>query len=134
MAFLNKILRITLVIILPFTLITYLFPQLPARVYTDSQNLIYSSLPTIKIIAFAMIFCGTGSIIFSCVSGTGNTRTAFLFEVITLAFYLSYVYITAIAMKTNVEIVWLSEFAYWIILSVLGYVYMVSNKWKKKEI
>lgn len=134
MIFLNKILRLTIITVLPFTIISYFYPQLLATIYTDNAELISASLPTLRVIAFAMLFCAVGHIILSAVSGTGNTRTTFIMELITLFFYISYTYITAIILKTSVEIVWFSEFIYWGILAILGYTYMISGKWKNKEI
>jgi len=85
-------------------------------------------------VAVAILSCAGGMVIFNAVSGTGNTRTAFVFEVITLSFYISYVYYTAIVLRSHVAVVWMSEFVYWLILITLGYWYLRKGNWRLKEI
>lgn len=129
-----KIVKIVLAILVPIMLITFAFPELFARVYTNNFELVSATLPTIRVVSVAMIFCGVSSIIFNAISGTGNTRSAFVIEVVTLFFYVSYVYYFAVIIRSSVEIVWMSEFVYWGIIGVLSYWYLKKGNWRKKEI
>ena len=132
--FMKKVTGITLAIVLPMMVFTFAFPQLFARIYTDDPGLILACVPTLRVVSVAMVFCGIGSIIFNTISGTGNTRTAFVIEFFTLFFYIGYVYYTAIILHTSVEIVWMSEFVYWIIIGGMGLWYLLNGNWRKKEI
>lgn len=134
MPFLNRMIKIALMIVVPITVITFILPEFITQIYTSDVNLIKASSPVIKVVAVAMLFCTTGNIIFNAVSGTGNTRTAFLIEFFTMFFYVSYVYYTAIISPTSVEIVWLSEFVYWVFIGFLGYLYLKKGNWQKKQI
>jgi Na+-driven multidrug efflux pump len=96
--------------------------------------LIKACIPVIKIVAFANIVFAFSFIVFNGVSGTGNTRTAFAIEFLTLFFYIGYVYYTAIIHPSSVAVVWLSEFVYWAIIGALGYLYLWKGNWRKKEI
>ena len=113
---------------------TFAFPELFARIYTNNPELISATIPTLRVVSVAMVFCGVGSILFSAISGTGNTKSAFIIEFLTLFFYIVYVYYTAVVLQTSVEIVWMSEFVYWIIIGSMAYWYMRKGNWRKKEI
>jgi len=132
--FINHIIKISLVLVVPIMVLTYAFPYLFARVYTDNQELIDACIPMMHIISIAMVFCAVSNIIFNGVSGTGNTRTAFFIEFLTIFFYISYVYYTAIINPSPVAVVWMSEFVYWIIIGGLGYLYLLKGNWRKREI
>ncbi|MEI8087331.1 MAG: MATE family efflux transporter [Paludibacter sp.] len=132
--FINRIVGLSLILVVPLMVLTYTFPELFARVYTDNPSLIEACVPVMHVVSIAMIFCAISSIIFNGVSGTGNTRTAFFIEFITLFFYLSYVYYTAIVNPGAVATVWYSEFVYWIIIGSLGYWYLLKGNWRSREI
>ena len=132
--FMMKILKIVLLILLPLMVFTFAFPELFARIYTNNPELVAATIPTLRVVSVAMVFCGLGSILFSVISGTGNTKSAFIIEFITLFFYIVYVYYTAVILRTPVEIVWMSEFVYWTIIGLMAYWYLLKGNWRKKEI
>ena len=132
--FIRKVLRIVLAIALPMALLTFAFPETFARIYTDDASLITACIPVMRVVSIAILFCAAGMLIFNAVSGTGNTRTAFAIEFLTLFFYLSYVFYTSIVHPSPVDVVWMSEFVYWTIIGVLGYWYLLKGNWQKKEI
>lgn len=130
----SKIIGLATITAAPFLLLTFFVPELFAHIYTDDHELMLASIPVIKVVALAVAFFALGNIIVSVVSGTGNTRTAFVFEVVTLFFYISYIYFTAIVYPQPVYVVWMSEFVYWSIIAALSYFYLRSGKWKGKQI
>jgi multidrug resistance protein, MATE family len=132
--FIRRIIGIALVIVVPVILITLTMPGLIARIYTSDAVLIAASIPVLRVISVSIIFCAVSNIVFSGVSGTGNTRTAFFIEFLTLFFYLSYVYYTSIIHPSPTYVVWMSEFVYWIIIGGLGYLYLMKGNWRKREI
>lgn len=132
--FIIRVARISLIIISPLVLIAMIFPESFAHIYTDDPGLIIASIPVIKIIAVANLFFAFSFILFNGVSGTGNTRTAFAIEFLTLFFYISYVYFTAIVHPSPTHIVWMSEFVYWTLIGGLGYLYLWKGNWRKKQI
>ncbi|MDP4238325.1 MAG: MATE family efflux transporter [Bacteroidota bacterium] len=132
--FIRRITGIALLIIVPLVLFTLFLPQLIARIYTDDAGLIAACIPVLRVISVAIVFCAVGGIIFSGVSGTGNTRTAFFIEFLTLFFYLSYVYYTSRIHPSPTAVVWMSEYVYWILIGGLGYLYLQKGDWRKREI
>ena len=132
--FIKRIVGVALVIVVPMILLTLALPQLIARIYTDDPAMITASIPVLRVISVAILFCTVGGIIFNGVSGTGNTRTAFFIEFLTLFFYLSYVYYTSMIHPSPTAIVWMSEFVYWILIGGLGYLYLIKGNWRRREI
>ena len=132
--FLNRLAVISLLSVLPFVLITYLFPEFFAHIYTDDWGLIQASIPVMRIVSVANLIFAFSFVIFNGVSGTGNTRTAFVMEFITLFFYLSYVYYTTLIHPSSIAIVWMSEFVYWVTIGAMAYLYLLKGNWRKKEI
>lgn len=132
--FINKMIGLVLLLVMPLMTITFFFPEIFARIYTEDVGLIQASIPVMKVVSIAMLFCAVGNIIFFSVSGTGNTRTALIIEIVTLFFYLGYLYLTAIILTQPVEVVWMSEFVYWSILGIVGYTYLKKGNWQKKVI
>ena len=130
----NRIAFISLILAFPVVLLTIFFPEMFAHIYTDDIGLIKASVPVIKIVAFANLLFAFSFIVFNGVSGTGNTRTAFAMEFLTLFFYICYVYYTTRISPSTVDVVWMSEFVYWIIIGALGYLYLWKGNWRKKEI
>jgi putative efflux protein, MATE family len=132
--FVHRLMRMSILFVLPFAAITIVYPQYLAHIYTDDPYLIVACIPTIRIIALANVLFAASFVVFNAVSGTGNTRTAFAIEFITLFFYIGYVYYTAIVNPSTVSVVWLSEFVYWIIIGSVGYIYLWKGNWRKKVI
>jgi len=132
--FINRMVKVSLILVVPIMTFTFAFPELFAQIYTEDANLIRACIPVMRVVSIAMVFCAVGNIIFNSVSGTGNTRTAFLIEFITMFFYIAYIYYTAIISPSSTEIVWLSEFVYWVLIGGFGYFYLKKGNWQKKEI
>lgn len=132
--FITRMMGYVLMMVVPLMFVTFLFPEVFARIYTNDAGLIEAAVPVMKVVSVAMIFCALGNIVFNGVSGTGNTKTAFLIEFGTLFFYLSYVYYTAILNPQTVAVVWMSEFVYWTLIGAIGYLYLRKGNWQKKEL
>lgn len=111
-----------------------IFPEFLIRIYTDDTSLIHDTVAPFYVLLSALPIFGVGSVVFNAVSGTGNTRSALFFELITLAFYLSYIWYIIIYLQSSVALAWTSEHMYWFFLMLLGGIYLRSGKWMKKEI
>ncbi|MDD3077791.1 MAG: MATE family efflux transporter [Paludibacter sp.] len=130
----NKIIRIALLLVSPLLILTLIFPELFAHIYTDNHDLILASVPVIRVVSFAVAFFAASNVIINGLSGTGSTQTAFFIEIITLIFYISYVYYTAIYNRQEVWVVWMSEFVYWTLNGGLGYLFLKKGNWRENEI
>lgn len=130
----NRIIRIALVFVAPLMILTFIFPGLFAHIYTDDLSLVVASIPVIRTVSIAIAFFAMANVVINAVSGTGSTKIAFYMEAVTLFFYISFVYYTAIVNPQKVYIVWFSEFIYWSLIGFFGYLYLLKGNWRKKEI
>lgn len=111
-----------------------LFPRTMIHLYTDNPSLINETVLPLYVLISSLPFYSVGSVLFNAVSGTGNTRTALKFEMITLLFYVSYMWFVIIYMRCSVAVAWTTEHVYWIFLTTLSFIYLRSGKWKEREI
>lgn len=88
----SKIVKFCFVIVGVFSIVVALFPRLILSIYTNDPVLIDGSVQALYVISVAILISAFGNIYFNGVSGTGNTRTALVLELITLAFYCLYIH------------------------------------------
>ncbi len=115
-------------------LISAFIPRLLISVYTSDTELINQTVPTFYVIMSALLLFSFANILFNGVSGTANTATALLIEFITIAVYLIVAWLLAVYLKLSIELVWTSEYVYFLILSLLSFLYLRSGNWRKKVI
>ena len=132
--FLKKVITINAVISIPFVLFTLAFPELCINIYTTDVDLIAATVPVVRVVSFSILVFGTGLLLFNSVSATGNTRIAFIFELVVLFFYILYTYLTTIILNSPIEIVWIAEYVYWGLIAAVSFVYLKYGNWRKIKI
>lgn len=120
----SKIAKFCFVIVGVFSIVVALFPRLILSIYTNDPVLIDGSVQALYVISVAILISAFGNIYFNGVSGTGNTRTALVLELITLAFYCLYIYIVAIRLKLPLAVCFTTEIVYMFILMTLSVWYL----------
>ncbi|MDH6305606.1 putative MATE family efflux protein [Parabacteroides sp. PF5-5] len=130
----RKIARFSLAIMAVCSAIICLIPEYIASIYTNDAFLIASSIPSIYVIAGAMLLSAVSNICFNGVSGTGNTRPALLMELLTLVFYCIYIYVIGMRLKMPVHVCFTSELIYYGLLFIFSALYLKSGKWQNKKI
>lgn len=123
MGFITSVISISIILINPYFLLSLVTSDF--SIMTDSMDSIY-------IICGASLCFSTGMIFLSAVSGTGDTRAAMMIEFFNITAYLVFVILCTQVFYTRVEIVWLSEIQYWLLMALFSYFYLRSNKWKKR--
>lgn len=83
--------RLTFMIVLPMVGCFALFPRVILGVYTNIPDLIAAAIPSLWVYCTTPLLIAPGNIYFQAVSGTGNTRKAFILELVTLSFYTLYI-------------------------------------------
>ena len=130
----RKIAGISLGIMIPFVALLCLLPYHILSIYTNDSSLIMASVPSVYVIAIAGLFCSVSSVVFNALSGTGNTRSALMLELITLVVYVFSIYIMGIKFHQPVHICFISEWIYYIGLFVNSLLYFRFFPWDKKKI
>ncbi|MCD8167307.1 MAG: MATE family efflux transporter, partial [Bacteroides sp.] len=81
--------KMSYLILIPLAILFAVFPETVIRIYTNNTELISAAVPSLWVMCTAYIFLIPGNILFQSVSGTGNIRTAFLLEILTIIVYIS---------------------------------------------
>ncbi len=131
---LNQCIRMAYAFVLPILLLFVLFPTAVLRIYTDMPDLIEASIPTLWVLCSAYLLIVPGNVYFQAVSGTGNTRRAFVLELIALSVYVAYVIVLVFWMKVDVAVCWTTEHIYAAGILLLSMNYMRKGGWKDKKI
>ena len=111
-----------------------LFPHAVIRIYTNIPDIIEASVPSLWVLCSAYILTVPANIFFQAVSGTGNTRTAFLLELTALAVYMAYCYFIMHVIAADVAVCWTAEHVYGGAMMLLCGWYLLSGKWKNRVI
>ncbi|MDR0431078.1 MAG: MATE family efflux transporter [Tannerellaceae bacterium] len=130
----RKIARLSFVAMALCAAIISVIPEYVISIYTNDPLLVAGSVPSVYVIAGAMLICAVGNIVFNGVSGTGNTRSALTIEFIILIFYTIYIIIIGMYLKMPVHICFTSEIIYYGGLLALSAWYLKRGEWQNKKI
>ncbi|OQA00705.1 MAG: Multidrug resistance protein MdtK [Bacteroidetes bacterium ADurb.Bin408] len=120
----------TIIIILCYIFIPYDLVSL----YTPNEDLIKATVPVLYVITVAIIFFSFSHIIFSAISGTGNTLYALAIETATIVLYIGGAYVMGIILNKELPVVWLVEVLYFIIIGMLSALYFWKFNWKNIKV
>jgi len=130
----KKITKISIWVTLAIVMISVPLARPIISVFTNNADLAENTLASFYVLMGVMIFFSMTNVVFNGVSGTANTKSALLFEAVTLVFYLATAYILAVHLHLPVALVWLSELAYFIVLGTLSVFYLKYGNWRDKKI
>lgn len=111
-----------------------LFPRLIMEIYTNQQELIELGVPALYIVSVGALFLSVGFVLLNGVSGTGRTNISLTIELAVLAVYVIYTYMIIIVFKADVTGAWTSELVYGLLLSLVSWGYLKTNRWVKTDI
>jgi len=117
-----------------FSVFFFVFPQLILSVYTPDSSLIEASIPSLRVMLIVVPFIGFANVYFHAVSGTGNTRTALMLEMATLAIYIFYMWLSIIHLKFPLEYCWTCEYVYAVFIFIFSFTYLKKGNWRNKKI
>lgn len=127
----RRVILLNYAIGIPLILLAFVFSEYILRLFTgDGEVIRIAFLPfcvmlsTFIISVPAYTYCNT-------VIGTGNTKIAFLFQVINITIYLSYLFILTRMQDIHLAVYWTAEQLYVIVLLILSLVYLKRNKWQQ---
>ncbi len=134
LSMIKRVVKIALYIVIPFIVLIFMMPRIMLSIYTDNTALVEASVSSLLVISGSFIVCTTGNILFSSVSGTGNTRAALIIEIISLSFYILFMYLIIYHLRMPLYICWTIELVYWGIIMIACYFYLKKGTWKRKVI
>lgn len=117
-----------------FCLLLNTFPAFFLSVFGQGNDFLEAAIPVVRVVSIALLIMSFSGVWLNAVIGTGNSSVNLGIEVITLLFYITYVYLVLEVFNLSIVVGWLSEWLYWTLIFVLSWWYMRSGKWKKKVI
>lgn len=130
----RRIILLSFIFIGLFLPIMLFKPEWLIMLLTDDAVLQAKSIYPLYVIFISLFIFVPGVIFIHSLSGTGDTRTAFIIEVIGIAAYLTFAYLTAMVFRLSLEFIWMSEMFYWGSIALLAYLRLRSGKWKKIKV
>ncbi len=116
-------------------ILCYIFiPEIIVNFYTPDIQVIKATVPVLYVITAALVFFSVSHIIFSAISGTGNTLYALIIESATIALYITGAYVMGVVWHTELPVVWLVEVLYFIIIGMLSALYFLKFNWKNIKV
>lgn len=119
---------------IPLILLAFAFSGILLRLFTNEAAVIHTAfypfcvmLSTFIISVPAYTYCNT-------VIGTGNTKIAFIFQMINITGYLAYLFMLSRIQNIPLAMYWTSEQLYVVVLLVLSLWYLKRNKWQNKNL
>lgn len=134
MPLINRIIRLSVGLSILVFVVLNVAPEPFLRIFGQSEDFVQRAIPVVRVVSLAMVMMSFSVVWLNAVTGTGNSRYTFYIEVVAIVLYCLYVYLTLEVFFLPITIGWLSEWLYWIVLFVLSYWYMRSNRWQGKII
>lgn len=115
-------------------LIMVFSPSTFIHIYTNDINLINDTISPFYVLLLTLPIYAIANVTFSGLSGTGNTRTALVFDLVAISSYFVYAWFIIVFMRMSLNWAWTTELVYWGILTVSSIIYLRSKKWMEKVI
>ncbi|MDR1601619.1 MAG: MATE family efflux transporter [Tannerella sp.] len=130
----RRIALISFGVMLVFSVIPALFPQTVLRIYTNDASLIADSVASLRTILTATLVASVANVVFNALSGTGNTRPAFVIEIAVLTVYTFFIYLTGTQMHQPVHVCFIAEPIYFACMMAGSILYFRFAPWRDRRI
>lgn len=120
----RKILKLGYTIGLPLIALAMLLNRQIIGCYTDNPLLTGIAFTPFIVMLLNYIFAVPGYVYISALSGTGDTRTAFIFQATTIAVYLVYLYLLSYCFTVPLAVYLTAEYVFVAMLGIQSYLYL----------
>ncbi len=110
-----------------------IFPNFALSVYTSDISFIKDGIASLYVVLGATVIFSLTMISFNAISGTANTNISLYIEVITIFIYLLAAWLFD-RYYAKPEIIWCSEYIYYLFTGAFSIVYLWKGNWKNKRI
>ena len=92
--------------------------------YTNNETLVQHTVPPFIVMLVNYIFAVPGYVYISAVTGTGKTKIAFIFQVVTIMVYLLYLYWLSHCVHAPLAVYMTTEYLFVIMLGIQSVIYL----------
>lgn len=111
-----------------------IWPEWFVSFYGQSPEFIEYAIPSVRVVAVAILMMSFATVWLNGVTGTGNTVVNLTIESITIVIYSLYVWLVLETWNLPITWGWGSEWVYWASMFSMAYFYLKSGRWKGKII
>ena len=129
----KRMIRICYYFVLPMGILIALFPEPVLRIYTDNPDLIAGSVDSLWVMLSSYLLAVPAFIFFFSVSGTGNTQTALLIDMVSIFVYVLFAWWVGIWFRADVAVCWTTEHVYDIMI-LTSFFYIWKGNWRNKKL
>lgn len=134
MSTLRRIVKLSMLSVLPVLLICYIFPHYVLSIYSNSSKLIAASIPSLYVVGLAAL-----SFLFREHVLRGHLRdrkhhAALILESFVLIFYTFQTWLFTTVVRSDVAFVRTVEITYGILIGVVSLLYLKYTKWQQKKV
>lgn len=130
----RKHIVITYAVVIPVVAIISFFPIETASIYTNIDTIKTGAVHSLWVLCSSYMLTVPALVLFQSVSGTGNTRRAFMLEFTSTAVYTVFITIVIMHLKADVAYCWFAEHVYSGLLMTLCFLYLKRGNWSKTKI
>jgi MATE family multidrug resistance protein len=130
----RKILTISFLYTIGISFFLFFFPATFLSAYTDKAEIVTMGIRSLRILAISSLVMSLATICFNAVVGSGNTLVNLAIEVFCVTAYIVYITIVIEKWRAPLHYAWASEFVYWGCLLLVSGIYLLSGRWKHKEV
>ena len=120
--------------IVPLWMLLWIFPVPIVGIFTNEAPTIAACIEPLRVLSVSSTLLVPGFILFSCISGSGNTRSALVIELIALFFYVGFISYVVFYLRCSLTVAWCAELFYSLILLLGSFLYMRRGTWLNKKI
>ncbi|HRO08607.1 MAG TPA: MATE family efflux transporter [Saprospiraceae bacterium] len=113
------------------TILLNIFPGLFFGLFGQPDHFVTAGTGTLRVVSLAMLFTSVGVIWLNGIIATGHTKIVLATEALGITVYLLFVWITIEVMQYPLEIGWMCEWAYWLVMIIPSYLYLKYGNWRK---
>ncbi|GIV26546.1 MAG: MATE family efflux transporter [Bacteroidia bacterium] len=119
-----RIILLSIVFTLPFSIVAFLSPSLLMRIFTDDVIILQGGETVMQVISFALLYFAASMPILSAVTGLGDTNKALFVESISFVVYIFSSAVLVFVLRLSLPLVWCNEFIYFSCIAFISYYFL----------
>ena len=130
----RRIVRLIYATGIPLVALAFIFSEPILQLFINDRCVVQTAFYPFCVMLSTFILSAPAYTYCNAVIGTGNTKTAFIFQMINIAVYLSYLFILSHTPHIPLAVYWTAEQLYVIVLFALSVSYLKKGKWQNKSL
>ena len=130
----RRVIKLAYLPVAALIILFIIFPEAVIGIYTDIPDIVTGTVPSLVVMCTSYLLTCPALICFNAISGTGNTRTAFVLEMSALVIYVIFCTIVIAWIQPDVAVCWTAEIVYSLSMLLICASYLYSGRWKGTRI